>query len=71
MVEAVDPDHDKLHSPGEHDRVIEAVLNGKPLDAASAMAQHMEIFYERLLKMENMYREKVSKGLMKKSNDEI
>ena len=60
IVEAVDPDHDALHSPGEHRLIIEAVLKGNSSKAARTMAEHLEHFCDRLVKMEETYRKKVS-----------
>ena len=60
IVEAVDPDHDALHAPGEHQTVIEAVLKGDASVAARSMSEHLEKFCERLVKMEEAYRRKVS-----------
>ncbi|MFC1863563.1 FadR/GntR family transcriptional regulator [Thermodesulfobacteriota bacterium] len=60
VVDAVDPDHEKLHSPGEHREVINAVLEGNASMAASEMIKHMDVFYERLCNMEAAYRMKVS-----------
>ena len=62
IVEAVEPDYEALHSPGEHRPIIEAVFNGKASDAVSAMTDHLEKFYDRLVKMEEAYRKKVSWG---------
>lgn len=60
IVEAVDPDHEALHLPGEHRPVIEAVLNGNASDATAAMSEHLEKFRHRLVKMEEAYRKKVA-----------
>ena len=61
MVEAVDPDHTGLHGPGEHQRIIDAVVNGQPEEAAMAMAEHLDVFCDRLMKMETIFREKISR----------
>lgn len=60
IVEAVDPDHEALHFPGEHRPVIDAVMNGKATEAASLMRNHLETFCERLVNMEATYRKKVA-----------
>lgn len=60
MVEAVDPDHDKMHYPGEHKEIINAVIEGDAPKASSEMAKHMKTFYQRLMGMEQDYRSKVS-----------
>jgi GntR family transcriptional repressor for pyruvate dehydrogenase complex len=60
IVEAVDPDHEALHSSGEHRTIIEAVLRGNASEAVSAMTDHSEIFCERLVRMEEAYRKKVA-----------
>jgi DNA-binding FadR family transcriptional regulator len=60
IVEAVNPDHEALHLPGEHRVVIEAVLNGDAPAAMDAMTEHLETFCARLVKMEEAYRRKVA-----------
>lgn len=62
VVEAVNPDHAQLHSPGEHQKIIEAVLAGDESGAALAMEKHMEVFYQRLTRMEKVYRRKITQG---------
>ena len=62
MVEAVEPDHEKLHAPGEHRHIIEAVINGKTSAAAEAMAEHLGYFSDRLFDMEKDYRATVNQG---------
>ncbi len=58
IVQAVEPDHEALHLSGEHRPIVEAVVNGKALDATSAMNEHLEKFRDRLVKMEKAYRQK-------------
>jgi DNA-binding FadR family transcriptional regulator len=60
VVDAVNPSHKELHGPGEHQRVINAVINGRASEAAAAMAEHLDVFCDRLLKMEQLFREKMS-----------
>jgi DNA-binding FadR family transcriptional regulator len=60
IVEAVDPDHEALHLPGEHLVIIEAVLEGDDSGAVKAMSEHQEKFCARLVKMEEAYRKKVA-----------
>lgn len=62
MVEAVEPDHSKLHAPGEHRHIIEAVIHGNPEKSAAAMSKHLEDFSDRLFHMEKVYRSKVGPG---------
>jgi DNA-binding FadR family transcriptional regulator len=57
MVEAVEPDHSKLHAPGEHRHIIEAVINGDGAAAANAMTEHLGYFIDRLFEMEKIYRQ--------------
>ena len=59
IVEAVEPDHKALHAAGEHQTVVEAVIGGDSAAAAKAMRTHVQQFGERLIRMENIYREKV------------
>jgi DNA-binding FadR family transcriptional regulator len=61
MVEALDPSNREIHGPGEHRKVIDAVLDGNKDAAADAMAEHQEIFYGRLAKMEKIFRKKISR----------
>jgi DNA-binding FadR family transcriptional regulator len=69
VVDAIDPDHEKLHSPGEHRRIIDAVLDGNASEAASEMAKHMDIFYERLCNMEEDYRLKTSPNMRSRKDN--
>jgi DNA-binding FadR family transcriptional regulator len=58
VVEAVDPDHEALHMPGEHKHIIDAI-NRKNAEAAQAqMRSHMKKFCKSLLEMETAYRQK-------------
>jgi GntR family transcriptional repressor for pyruvate dehydrogenase complex len=58
VVEAVDPDHEALHMPGEHRHIIEAVLDADSEAARKAMQIHMQKFCKSLLEMETAYRKK-------------
>lgn len=60
IVEAVDPDHRALHMPGEHTKIIEAVISKKPEVAIAEMTKHLNKFCSNLLKMEKAYRQKTS-----------
>jgi DNA-binding FadR family transcriptional regulator len=62
VVEAVEPDHEKLHAPGEHRRIIDAVIHGNSAAAAGAMAEHLSDFSDRLFDMEKVYREKTGQA---------
>jgi GntR family transcriptional repressor for pyruvate dehydrogenase complex len=57
VVEAVEPDHDPLHGPGEHNQLIDAIKNGDAEAASSAMKRHMKNFCKRLSEMETVYRQ--------------
>jgi DNA-binding FadR family transcriptional regulator len=61
IVEAVDPDHEALHMPGEHRQIISAIIDGNADSAKSAMIEHMAKFGKNLLEMEASYRRKSSK----------
>jgi len=61
VVEAVNPDHEALHMPGEHNNIIEAIIKTNAKAAKSAMKQHMEKFCKNLLEMETAYREKCNR----------
>ena len=58
IVEAVKPDHERLHKPGEHRDIIKAVVSGNPVEAQSEMKSHMDRFNANLVKMEEAYRKK-------------
>lgn len=58
VVEAVDPDHEALHMPGEHRLIIDAVLDANAEAAQKAMQIHMQKFCKSLLEMETAYRKK-------------
>ena len=60
IVEAVDPDHQALHMPGEHQTIIDAVINGNADEAKAAMKKHLEKFRDNLIKMEAAYRQKTA-----------
>jgi GntR family transcriptional regulator, transcriptional repressor for pyruvate dehydrogenase complex len=58
VVEAVDPDHEALHMPGEHKHIINAVIGANAEAARAAMQTHMAKFCKSLLEMETAYRQK-------------
>lgn len=58
VVEAVDPDHEALHMPGEHKHIIDAIISANAEAAQSQMKTHMEKFCKSLLEMETAYRRK-------------
>ena len=60
VVEAVDPDHEALHMPGEHKHIIDAVISANAEAAQAAMTTHMGKFCKSLLEMETAYRQKTS-----------
>jgi GntR family transcriptional repressor for pyruvate dehydrogenase complex len=57
VVEAVDPDHHALHMPGEHNKIIDAILAGDAEAARLAMKTHMKQFCKSLSEMETVYRQ--------------
>jgi len=59
VVDAVDPDHEALHMPGEHQHIIEAIIGANAGAARAAMQRHMEKFCKSLLEMETAYRQKL------------
>lgn len=63
VVEAVDPDHEALHMPGEHKHIIDAVISANAEAARAAMQIHMEKFRKNLLEMETAYRQKTLKAV--------
>jgi DNA-binding FadR family transcriptional regulator len=58
VVEAVDPDHEALHMPGEHKHIIDAIIGANGRAAQAQMKMHMEKFCKSLLEMETAYRQK-------------
>lgn len=65
VVEAVEPNHEALHMPGEHNNIIEAVIKANAEAARAAMKKHMEKFCISLLEMETAYRRKSTNGRSK------
>jgi len=51
------PPH-SIHPPGVHGPLVEAVLSGDPEAAAEAMRNHAIAFYDNLIKLEKVYRER-------------
>ena len=58
VVEAVDPDHEALHMPGQHKHIIAAIISGNTDVAQAEMQTHMEKFCKNLREMETEYRHK-------------
>lgn len=56
IVEAVEPNHEKLHQPGEHKDIIDAVIKGDTKAAVAAMKSHAAKFRTNLVNMEKTYR---------------
>ena len=56
IVEAVEPDHETLHMPDEHRRIVQSVISEKPEEAAAAMTKHLDKFCDSLIRMEAAYR---------------
>jgi GntR family transcriptional regulator, transcriptional repressor for pyruvate dehydrogenase complex len=65
VVEAVDPDHEALHLPGEHKKIIGAVISANAEAAKAEMQTHLEKFCKSLLAMETAYRHKSIGGGIK------
>ena len=59
VVDAVNPDHEALHMPGEHQHIIDAIIGANAAAARAAMQTHMEKFCKSLLEMETAYRQKI------------
>jgi GntR family transcriptional repressor for pyruvate dehydrogenase complex len=56
IVAALRPeDHDALHRAGEHDLIVEAVINGASKRAETAMLKHLQKFSKSLLDMDKVY----------------
>jgi len=58
VVEAVDPDHEALHLPGEHHKIVAAVIGSDPKAAEVEMQTHLKKFCKSLIAMETAYRRK-------------
>jgi GntR family transcriptional repressor for pyruvate dehydrogenase complex len=63
VVEAVDPDHEALHMPGEHKHILDAIIRADAEAAREAMQIHMEKFCKSLLEMESAYRQKTLRAV--------
>lgn len=59
VIEEVNPNTLSMHPAGMHRPVVEAVINGKPLEAAQAMRIHALEFGEIMMAMEEAYRKEV------------
>lgn len=59
VVLKVASNHDLLHGPGEHLRVIHAVVSRNEEDAAREMTAHLRHFSENLIEMEKTYRRQI------------
>ena len=58
IVAKVKPDRGEVHPSGAHARIITAVCAGNPKASAEAMHEHLKDFADKLLRMENQYRER-------------
>lgn len=58
VVEAVNPDTQKLHPAGLHDAAVKAVIAGDPDAAAREMENHAVAFGRNLMEMEDEYHQK-------------
>lgn len=59
VVLKVASNHDLLHGPGEHLRVIQAVISRNEEEAAREMAEHLRQFSQNLIEMEKTYRRQI------------
>jgi DNA-binding FadR family transcriptional regulator len=62
VVLKVASDHDALHGPGEHQRLIEAVKAKDGALAAAEMRRHLQRLADTLIEMERVYRRRQSEG---------
>jgi len=60
VVLKVASNHDLLHGPGEHARVIHAVISRDAEGAAREMREHLRQFSQNLIEMEKIYRQQYS-----------
>ena len=59
LIEELKPNPpNSIHPPGMHGPLVEAVLSGDPEAAAEAMRNHAIAFYDNLIKLEKVYRER-------------
>lgn len=57
IVATVDPDNfPRVHEPGEHDPIVEAILLGSPDEASRAMSNHLKEFCSELIRIDGVYR---------------
>lgn len=59
VVLKVASNHDLLHGPGEHLRVIQAVISRNEENAAREMTEHLRQFSQNLIEMEKTYRRQI------------
>ena len=48
-----------VHGTGQHTKIINAILEGKPDEAAEAMREHLIKYSARLVELEKKYRERI------------
>lgn len=62
VIEAVNPNTLSMHPAGMHRPIVEAVIAGKPDEAAEAMRRHALEFGEVMIEMERAHRESLRSG---------
>ena len=67
VIEEVNPNTLSMHPSGMHRPIVEAIINGKPDEAAEAMRRHAVEFGETMIRMEKAYRKEL--GLHDRNNE--
>ncbi|MBW1784767.1 MAG: FadR family transcriptional regulator [Deltaproteobacteria bacterium] len=60
VVLAVEPDHEALHNPGKHHRILDSAIKGDGERASREMEEHLKRFSDSLIEMGKIYREHFS-----------
>ncbi|MDQ1286422.1 MAG: GntR family transcriptional regulator, transcriptional repressor for pyruvate dehydrogenase complex [Thermodesulfobacteriota bacterium] len=68
VIEAVNPNTLSMHPAGMHRPIVEAVIAGKPNEAAEAMRRHALEFGEVMIEMERAHRESLRSGFNMKNS---
>jgi DNA-binding FadR family transcriptional regulator len=68
VIEAVNPNTLSMHPAGMHRPIVEAVIAGKPDEAAEAMRRHALEFGEVMIEMERAHRESLRSGFNMKNS---
>ena len=62
VIEEVNPNTLSMHPAGMHRPVVQAIINGRPDEAAETMRKHAVEFGETMIQMEKAYRKEMGLG---------